>query len=89
MDSAHQAPLTPEQLAAINAGGGLAHCEDPVTHVQYQLIQLQPSTVDDDYIRAMLAEAQASVERGEVSDWNVEEIKGEARSRLARLKGRE
>jgi hypothetical protein len=83
MNSTYQAPLTPEQLAAINAGGGFAKCEDPVTHVQYQLIQLQSSSVDDDYIRAMLAEAQASIDRGEVAVWDVEEIKREARERLA------
>lgn len=59
MDSTHQVPLTPEQLAAINAGGGYAHCEDPATRIQYQLIRLEPIGLDDDYVRAKIEEAYA------------------------------
>jgi len=40
-------------------------------------------TLDDDYIREKLAEAQASIDRGEVMEWNVEEVKAEVRRRLA------
>lgn len=59
METTHQAPLTPEQLAAISAGGGFARCEDPTTHVHYQLIQCGPPTIDDDYIREKIEEAYA------------------------------
>lgn len=84
MEAAHHAPLTPEQLAAIHAGGGFARCEDPATHVRYQLIQLQPITIDDDYVRAKLAEAQADCDRGDVADWDVDAVKKELNDRLAR-----
>jgi hypothetical protein len=84
MEPAHLAPLTPEQLAAISAGGGFARCEDPTNHVQYQLIQIETTSVDDDYIRAMLAEAQADVDRGDVAEWNVDELKQEFYERFAK-----
>src|SRR3954447_26002508 len=63
MEPTHQVSLTPEQLAAISAGGGFAHCEDPATHVHYHLIQYELPTVDDDYIRSKLAEAQVDSTR--------------------------
>jgi hypothetical protein len=81
MEPAQIAPLTPEQLAAITAGGGFARCEDPTTHVQYQLIQIETPSIDDNYIRAKLAEAQAGVDRGDCHEWNVEEIKREVYER--------
>jgi hypothetical protein len=83
MEPTHQVSLTPEQLAAINAGGGFAHCEDPATHVHYHLIQYELPTLDDDYIREKLAEAQADIDRGNVADWDVEEINRELHARLA------
>jgi hypothetical protein len=81
MDSAYQAPLTPEQLAAINAGGGFAKCEDPVTHVQYQLIKLKPGVVDDDYIREKIEEAYADPAGFQPLDMS--SIKAELNRRLA------
>lgn len=84
METIHQAPLTPEQLAAINAGGGFARCEDPTTHVRYHLIQFEPSTIDDEYIREKPAEAQADMDRGDYAEWNVDEIKRELQARLAK-----
>lgn len=74
MEPSFQASLTPEQIAAIQAGGGFARCEDPSTHVHYQLTQFEPPTLDDDYIREKLAEAALDIERGNVSDWDVNEI---------------
>ena len=85
MEMPYPVPLTPEQLAAINAGGGFARCEDPTTHVHYHLIQYEPAaTIDDDYIREKLAEAQADVDRGDVGEWDPEEIKREGRELLAK-----
>ena len=84
MEKIFQAALTPEQLAAIKAGGGFAHFEDTKNHVHYHLVQYEPPTLDDDYIREKLAEAQASIDRGDVADWNVEELKREFREAFAK-----
>ncbi len=84
MEISSQTPLTPEQIAAVNAGGGYARCEDPATHEVYHLIrQGNQSLIDDDYIREKLAEAQADIEQGKFAEWNVEEIKQELRQRFA------
>ncbi len=64
METVDQAALTPDQLAALIAGGGYARCEDPKTHIVYHLIQQpEPSTIDDDYVREKLAEAYADIEK--------------------------
>jgi hypothetical protein len=81
MENTFQVPLTPEQLAAINAGGGYARCEDPTTRIHYQLVQFEPSTLDDNYIREKLAEAQADVEHGRVAELNFDELRRELQSR--------
>ena len=83
METTHQASLTPEQLAAIHAGGGFASCQDPRTSVHYHLIQYEPSSLDEDYIREKLAEVQLDVERGNVADWDVNEILRECHDRFA------
>jgi hypothetical protein len=89
METPYPAPLTPEQLAAIHAGGGFARCEDPTTRVHYQLIQVDPAAaIDDDYIREKLAEAQADVDRGNVAEWDPEEIKREGRKLLTKKQAR-
>jgi hypothetical protein len=79
-----QAALTPEQLAATMASGGFAYCEDQTNHVHYFLVQYEPSTLEDDYIREKLAEAQASIDRGDVADWDVDELKRECREAFAK-----
>ena len=81
MDTPYQVPLTPEQLAAINAGGGFAHCQDPATHVQYELIQREPMTIDDDYIREKVAEAYSDPDGFKPLDMAA--IKAELQRRLA------
>lgn len=58
--------------------------EDPATHRTYLLIEQVEPTVDDDYVREKLDEAQASIDRGEVFDWDVDEIKAEVRRRIER-----
>jgi hypothetical protein len=84
VDTLYPAPLTTEQLAGINAGDGHARFVDPATHVVYHVIaQTESPPLDDDYVRAKLAEAQADVDRGDVADWNVDELKQELRARLA------
>jgi len=85
METTHQAPLTPEQLAAINAGGGFAQCEDPATHVRYQLIQCEQPTIDDDYIREKIEAAYADPAGYE--PLNMTAIKAELQRRLAAKSG--
>ena len=81
MEPAQIAPLTPEQLAAITAGGGFARCEDPTTNLQYQLIQVEPITLDDDYFRAKIEESYADPTPPEPLD--MAEMKAELHRRLA------
>ena len=84
METPYPAPLTPEQLAAINAGDGCARCEDPASHVVYLLIkQADPAAVDDDYIREKIEEAYADIQTGNFAEWDVEEVKRKLRERLA------
>lgn len=85
MDAPFPAPLSAEQLAAINAGDGHARLIDPGTQIVYHVIaQAETPTIDDDYVREKLAEAEADVERGDVAAWDVAEIKQELRERLTR-----
>jgi hypothetical protein len=81
MEPAHQASLTPEQIAAINAGGGFAFCEDPSTHMYYQLIQVDPTTIEDDYLRAKIEEAYA--DPAGIQPLDMTAIKAELNRRLA------
>lgn len=84
MDAPRQVPLSSEQLAAVREGEGFAHLLDPNTRQVYFLTEPITPTIDDDYVREKLDEAQASIDRGEVSDWNVDDIKAELRKRLAK-----
>ncbi len=85
MEPTHQVSLTPEQLAAIQADGGFAICQDPSTHMQYQLIQVEPSAVDDDYIRAKIEESYADPEGSKPLDMAA--IRAELNRRLAAKSG--
>jgi hypothetical protein len=85
MEVPFPAPLTAEQLAAINAGDGHARLIDPSTSVVYHVIaQAEPPAISDDYVREKLAEAQADVKRGDVAPWNVADVKRELTERLSR-----
>ncbi len=84
METVDQAALTPDQLAALIAGGGYARCEDPKTHIVYHLIQQpEPSTIDDDYVREKLAEAYADIEKNGLKPLDMADIKAELQRRLA------
>jgi hypothetical protein len=87
MEPTHIAPLTPEQIAAVVAGNGYVRCEDPNTHRQYDLMEVQPITISDDYICQKIEEAYADIERGDVADWDVNEIKRKLEERLAAKRG--
>ena len=86
MDAPREAPLSLEQLAAVREGEGYAHLVDPNTKQVYFLTEPFTPTIDDDYVREKLDEAQASIDRGEVSDWDVDDIKAKVRQRLAQKK---
>jgi hypothetical protein len=74
--------VTPEQVAAIEAGNGLAHAEDPATHRLYLIVeQGQAPTLSNDYFRQKLSEGVAEAERGECQPWDVEGMKAELRRR--------
>lgn len=83
MDSPSLNPLTPAQIAALEAGDGFMVGRDPATNRDYLLIDQTESTIDDDCIRRKLAEAQASIDRGDVAEWDVDALKSELRQRLA------
>jgi hypothetical protein len=84
MDTPRQASLTPEQLAAVNAGDGFAAIIDPTNRFTYYLIkQADPPQVDDDYIREKLVEADIDILRRNYGKWDVEEVKRFLLERLA------
>ncbi|HEY2760723.1 MAG TPA: hypothetical protein VGI75_08265 [Pirellulales bacterium] len=83
MEDAYPAALTPDQLAAIAAGGGYARCEDPKTHVVYHLVkQGDAPMIDDDYVRAKLQEAYDDIEKNGLQPLNMAEIRAEFQRRL-------
>lgn len=81
METPFQAPLTPEQLAAINAGDGFAQFEDPATHVRYQIIRDESPSVDDEYVREKIKEAYDDPAGFEPLDMAA--IKAELKRRIA------
>jgi len=82
MDAPRPAPLSSEQLAAIREGEGYAHLVDPNTRQVYFLTEPCVPTIDENYIREKLEAAQVSIDRGDIADWDVDEIKAEVRQRL-------
>jgi hypothetical protein len=83
METPYHVSLTPEQLAAISAGGGFAECEDPTTHVQYQLIRVESPTISDEYIRQKVEEAYAGNVECDVAPLDMTKTKTELQRRLA------
>jgi hypothetical protein len=78
--------FTPQQIQLLqNRGGEPIHVSVKSTKKVYLVIEqgILP-TIDEDYIRGGLAHAAAQVERGEVGEWNSDEIKAVGRQRLAR-----
>ena len=84
MHTDRQAALTPEQLAALADGDGYACVKDPQTGHFYVLIEQHEPTLDDEYVREKLDEAQASIDRGEVMEWDLDDVKARLRERRAR-----
>lgn len=67
--------LSPEQLAAFNAGHSVVHAEDPATGRKYILIDEQPRRLTVDELTAMLLEGIDELDRGEGVPWDAEQIK--------------
>ena len=80
MQPHYQLSLTPEQIAAISASGGFANCEDPTTHVQYQLIQVEVPSIDDNYVRQKIEEAYTE---NDVAPLDMSVIRAKLKRRLA------
>jgi hypothetical protein len=60
MDASAATRLTPEQIAALEAGQGIARCVDPASGRVYYLIeQTGPPALNDDYVREKVNEAYA------------------------------
>ena len=84
MSTAGHVHVTPEQVAAIAAGNGFAHAEDPSTHRVYLLVeQGQAPTLSDEYFRQKIAEGLAEADRGECQPWDVDALKADLRRRHA------
>ena len=84
MSTAGHVPITPDQLAAIAAGNGFAHVEDPATHRVYLLVeQGKAPSLSDDYFREKIAAGIAERDRGECQPWDVEQLKADLRRRHA------
>lgn len=84
MDTVGPIHVTPEQVAAITAGNGFAHAEDPATHRVYLLVeQGQAPTLSDEYFRQQIAAGLAEADGGECQPWDVEAIKADLRLRHA------
>jgi hypothetical protein len=82
MEPTHLAPLSPEQIAAIDAGNGIAWCEDPTTHVQYQLIKCDQPPIGDEYVREKIAEGDADAAKNGFVPLDMARIKRELQRRL-------
>ena len=70
-------PLTPEQMSALEAGSGVMHGQDPVTHRKYLLIEQIEPTICEQYVREKLQQGQADIDAGNVSDWDVDQFKSQ------------
>jgi hypothetical protein len=78
MSTDHHPSVTPAQVAAVAAGNGFAHVEDPATHRVYLLVdQGQAPTLSEDYFRQKIAEGLAEADRGESQPWDVEAMKAD------------
>jgi len=78
-------PLPPElRQVLITHGGEPLHLVDDQTQKVYLLIEEEAlSPIDDDYLRKLIQEANEEVERGDIADWDIEEVKAEGRRLLA------
>ncbi|MDZ4657622.1 MAG: hypothetical protein SH868_08590 [Bythopirellula sp.] len=83
MDLPLQISLTPELIAAVQAGAGCVRFEDPETHRMYLLAEQYEAVLDDNYFREKLAEARHESEMGLSEPWDVEGLKAELRARYA------
>jgi adenine specific DNA methylase Mod len=75
MDTTGFYPLTPEQLSALDSGGGVMRGHDPATNRKYILIEQIEPTISDDYLREKLREGLEDIEAGRVTEWNADEFK--------------
>jgi hypothetical protein len=83
IDSLSQIPLTPEQLAAVAAGGGWARVKDPNTDRVFLIAEEVETAVDDDYLRKKIDEAYEDAARsGGFQPLDMRQIKAELHRRI-------
>lgn len=88
MSTDHHTPITPDQVAAVAAGNGFAHVEDPATHRIYLLVdQGRAPTLADEYFQAKIAEGLAEADRGQCQAWDVAAMKADLRRRHGQQPG--
>lgn len=76
--------MTPELLAAIQTGEGVAHLHDPASGRVFLLVeQCHLSELSDEYFRAKIRKGITESERGESQPWNASDLKSELRQRHA------
>jgi hypothetical protein len=81
METSFRAFVTPEQVAAVQAGDGFARVEDPSTHRVYFLIeQTGPIILGDDYFREKIDEAYTE---GGIQPLDMAKVKAEFQLRQA------
>lgn len=83
MDMPLQISLTPELIAAVQAGSGCVRFEDPMTQRIYLLAEQDVVPLDDSYICEKLAEAKLESELGLSVPWDAEGLKAELRAKYA------
>lgn len=78
-------PLPPELRPLLAARGDEpVYLRDGETQRVFVLVEHAAAhSVDDERIRQLLAEADEDIARGDVSEWNVDQIKADARRAFA------
>jgi hypothetical protein len=86
MEMTPQIAITPEQLAAVQAGHGVAFAQDPHTQRVFLLIEQEQTAIPLETLQAKLAEGLAESEHGESIPWDVESQKAQLLDRHTKRK---
>lgn len=86
-DSQSPFEFTPEQVQLLRTRAGEAlHVSVKETNKVYLVVEQGTiPALDEDYIRRGLAEAAESIARGDIQDWNPDEIKASGRELLSQM----
>jgi hypothetical protein len=85
MASSDLPPLTPEQIAALTAGNGFAHVEDPETHRKYLVVdQGAAPTLAEEYVKKKVLDGISELDSGLGKTWDPDSIREQLDRRLGR-----